>query len=126
MESGALRFRRWSRKAYAAFVSIQRTVTIGQLSANVANRILAKNDSLHASVSSIVKRIAGEGQNLRQAAEEPEEVLAQLQALLWAKSIPCLLPCRQEAAAHSTQTYSIQIRKGGSSSFRGGGFRLSL
>ena len=36
--SQALRFRRWSRKAYAAFISIQRAVTIGQLSFSVADR----------------------------------------------------------------------------------------
>ena len=38
----ALRFRRWSRKRYAAFISIQHAVTIGQLSANVSERFQAK------------------------------------------------------------------------------------
>lgn len=47
----ALRFRRWSRRAYAAFVSVQHTVTIGRLSANVANRFQTKNRSLHSSAS---------------------------------------------------------------------------
>ncbi|MFQ6929221.1 MAG: hypothetical protein ACLRS8_17580 [Parabacteroides merdae] len=41
----ALRFRRWSRKRYAAFISIQHAVTIGQLSANVSERFQAKNGS---------------------------------------------------------------------------------
>ncbi|WP_165156590.1 hypothetical protein [Parabacteroides sp. ZJ-118] len=45
--SQALRFRRWSRKAYAAFISIQRAVTIGQLSFSVADRFEKKNQSLH-------------------------------------------------------------------------------
>lgn len=43
----ALRFRRWSRKAYAAFISIQRAVTIGHLSFSVADRFQKKNQSLH-------------------------------------------------------------------------------
>ena len=46
----ALRFRRWSRKRYAAFISIQHAVTIGQLSANVSERFQAKNGSVHTSV----------------------------------------------------------------------------
>ncbi len=56
----ALRFRRWSRKGYAAFISIQRTVTIGQLSANVSERIQAKNGSIHTSVLTLDK--TGEGE----------------------------------------------------------------
>lgn len=46
----ALRFRRWSRKGYAAFVSIQRAVTIGRLTANVCERFEVKNCSTHASL----------------------------------------------------------------------------
>ncbi|WP_293717204.1 hypothetical protein [uncultured Parabacteroides sp.] len=48
--STALRFRRWSRKKYAAFISIQRAVTIGQLSSNVSERFQTKNGSIHSSV----------------------------------------------------------------------------
>lgn len=47
-----LRFRRWSRKKYAAFISLKRTVTIGCLSANVSERFQAKNVSGHTSVLS--------------------------------------------------------------------------
>lgn len=46
----ALRFKRWSRKKYAAFISIQRAVTIGQLSSNVSERFQTKNGSIHSSV----------------------------------------------------------------------------
>ncbi|WP_301705341.1 hypothetical protein [uncultured Parabacteroides sp.] len=46
----ALRFKRWSRKGYAAFISIQHAVTIGQLSANVSERFQVKNGCIHASV----------------------------------------------------------------------------
>ena len=38
----ALRFRRWSHKRYAAFVSMGREVTIGHLSKGVADRSLRK------------------------------------------------------------------------------------
>ena len=42
-----LRFRRWSRKAYAAFVSIHRQVTMGHLSAPLAERFQSKQQALH-------------------------------------------------------------------------------
>lgn len=42
-----LRFRRWSRKRYAAFVSVQRAVTIGHLAASVSERLQVKNTSVH-------------------------------------------------------------------------------
>lgn len=38
----SLRFRRWSRKAYAAFVSVGRHVTIGCVHKGIADRSLAK------------------------------------------------------------------------------------
>ena len=47
VEPKALRFRRWSRKAYAAFVSVSRIVTTGQLSTSVADRLQKKHLSLH-------------------------------------------------------------------------------
>ncbi len=51
--SDALRFRRWSRKGYAAFVSVRRAVTIGQLSANVSDRSLVKGSTIHTSVATL-------------------------------------------------------------------------
>lgn len=47
----SLRFRRWSRKAYAAFISVQRAVTMGCLSCHVVERLQNKNCS--AAVTSI-------------------------------------------------------------------------
>lgn len=41
--SVSLRFRRWSRKGYAAFFSIQKAVTIGHLSSSVIKQALAKS-----------------------------------------------------------------------------------
>lgn len=52
IRSIAFRFKRWSRKGYAAFISVQRAVTIGQLSANVSERFQVKNGSIHAAVLS--------------------------------------------------------------------------
>lgn len=46
----SFRFRRWSRKGYAAFFSLKRAVTIGQLSSNVSERFQVKNGSNHSSV----------------------------------------------------------------------------
>ena len=37
-----LRFRRWSRKEYAAFVSLHRHVTIGQVGRGIADASLGK------------------------------------------------------------------------------------
>ncbi len=50
-----LRFRRWSRKRYAAFISIQHAVTIGQLAAHVSERFQVKNGSNHTSVLTLDK-----------------------------------------------------------------------
>ncbi|MEG1544070.1 MAG: hypothetical protein RR382_06045 [Tannerellaceae bacterium] len=46
-----LRFRRWSRKGYAAFCSLQRTVTIGCLRIGICEQSLSKNCVLHASAT---------------------------------------------------------------------------
>ena len=40
---GILRFRRWSRKGYAAFSSLRRTVTIGNLGCRVLQSLQRKN-----------------------------------------------------------------------------------
>lgn len=52
-KSSTLRFKRWSRKGYAAFISIQRSVTIGQLKSSLTERFQKKNISLHNVISSI-------------------------------------------------------------------------
>lgn len=66
----SLRFRRWSRKGYAAFISLQRAVTIGQLSTNVSERFQIKNQSLHTSVLPGKSKAAPEGEA---AGEEKEK-----------------------------------------------------
>lgn len=52
-----LRFRRWSRKRYAAFVSVTNCVSIGQLSNNVADR-LRKKSGINC-VEGVCERIPG-------------------------------------------------------------------
>ena len=47
-----LRFRRWSRAKYAAFVSIHRQVTMGQLVSSLADRFYAKQALLHGGMMS--------------------------------------------------------------------------
>lgn len=43
LHSTALRFKRWSRKGYAAFVSLHRQVSIGALSVEISDRIGSKS-----------------------------------------------------------------------------------
>lgn len=50
----ALRFRRWSRKTYATFVSIKHAVTIGQLTSSVADRLHKKSLSLHSGINRVI------------------------------------------------------------------------
>ena len=70
-----LRFRRWSRKGYAAFVSRKHTVTIGCLAAAVADRFYQKGLSLHRGVGHWVE-------SLREQAEQKEQALEREQASL--------------------------------------------
>ena len=50
-----LRFRRWSRAKYAAFVSVHRQVTMGQLASSLADRFYAKQALLHGGLISAVQ-----------------------------------------------------------------------
>ena len=74
--SQALRFRRWSRKAYAAFISVQRAVTIGQLSFSVADRFEKKNQSLHTGIGTFTDGFFEEDDEERENTEENKRSLA--------------------------------------------------
>ena len=74
--SQALRFRRWSRKAYAAFISVQRAVTIGQLSFSVADRFEKKNQSLHTGIGTFTDGFSEEDDEERENTEENKRSLA--------------------------------------------------
>lgn len=78
-----LRFKRWSRKAYAAFVSIQHHVTIGQLSAHIADRFQAKHQSLHTSVLCSAKPSVSETEPKDEWTEKTTDLLKAI-AALWA------------------------------------------
>lgn len=68
--SSALRFRRWSRKGYAAFISLRRAVTIGQLSTSVSERFQAKNLALHTRLLSGPAETDGEEEGAKGESEE--------------------------------------------------------
>ena len=42
-KAGSIRFRRWSRKGYAVFVSLRIVVTIGHVCRSIADAALSKN-----------------------------------------------------------------------------------
>lgn len=109
----ALRFRRWSRKAYATFISIQRAVTIGQLTANVSERFQTKNGFVHASVLSTERSADPDGGEENDRMEENAFFLSG-DALL--RLLSALLPvrvARQSAAPAYTLIYSISARAEG-------------
>ena len=70
-----LRFRRWSRKGYAAFISRKHTVTIGCLAAAVADRFYQKGLSLHRGVSLLVEALREETEHSSQHPEREDACL---------------------------------------------------
>lgn len=69
-----LRFRRWSRKAYAAFVSLRHVVTIGHLSSSIADSSLKKNTSLNKGIPAATGNSFPFGEsNIEQEWEEERE-----------------------------------------------------
>ena len=59
-----LRFRRWSRKGYAAFISRKHTVTIGCLAAAVADRFQQKQLSLHTGLNRLGEAVRREAHEI--------------------------------------------------------------
>ena len=73
-----LRFRRWSRKGYAAFNSVRNTVVIGTLSAETADTLLPKTKKSHPNMSLILaleQRVLAGGQVTAEEALLLSEVL---------------------------------------------------
>lgn len=70
-----LRFRKWSRKAYAAFISIHHTVNIGQLATYVSERFQAKNLSLHGCLCLSADLISADVQEQEEKWEDETELL---------------------------------------------------
>lgn len=74
-KSVVLRFRKWSRKAYAAFISIHHTVNIGQLATSVSERFQAKNLSLHGCLCLSAGLIPADAQEREEKWEDETELL---------------------------------------------------
>ena len=87
-----LRFRQWSRKNYASFVSIGREVTIGQLHYQLTDCSLAKQNAFHKHLSHILMTINDLKSRVLTGGEITPEEAAWL----------ALYACREElyAAAH--------------------------
>ena len=112
--SQALRFRRWSRKAYAAFISIQRAVTIGQLSFSVADRFEKKNQSLHTGIGMFTDGFFEEDDEERENTEENKRSLAVSHGLFTAL-LPVLVSNEIAHPAHRVAHYTLyNIVKAGS------------
>lgn len=69
----SLRFRRWTRARYAAFVSLHRAVTMGQLASHLADRFYKKQLSLHAGVGEDASAV----EQYAEGKEEDGDVCAQ-------------------------------------------------
>lgn len=67
-----LRFRRWSRKRYAAFVSLHRTVTMGRLAVHIADRLQKKQQSLSPAACVVAKSGDSEDWDKERMEREPE------------------------------------------------------
>lgn len=117
----ALRFRRWSRKGYAAFISVQRAVTIGQLSARISERFQVKNGSIHTSVLTVDKANEGETEKEEDTCRpgSPESILS----LLFLQAV-CPMQTVSRPAASYVPTYKRQFfRNRGKFQSRTGAFR---
>ena len=104
--SQALRFRRWSRKAYAAFISVQRAVTIGQLSFSVADRFEKKNQSLHTGIGTFTDGFSEEDDEERENTEENKRSLAVSHGLFTAL-LPVLVSNEIAHPAHRVAHYTL-------------------
>ena len=104
--SQALRFRRWSRKAYAAFISIQRAVTIGQLSFSVADRFEKKNQSLHTGIGTFMDGFFGEDDEERENTGEDKWSLVTSYGLFTAL-LPVLASNEIAHPAHRVAHYTL-------------------
>lgn len=102
----AIRFRRWSRKGYAAFISVQRAVTIGQLAAHVSERFQVKNGSNHTSVLSFDKR--GEEEAMEDSVNR-DEVAGNTLSLLFEQAVCLVLTVSRPAASQAVHTVKNNI-----------------
>ena len=106
-----LRFRRWSRKRYAAFISLKHTVTIGQLAIALADRFQQKQLSLHTGLnrfSGVVGRDAHDGEASSAWCWEEET-----ENPLWANGLLCAALQSNEEVHPATDVTLYNIGIGG-------------
>ncbi|MCC8142784.1 MAG: hypothetical protein LUD02_09040 [Tannerellaceae bacterium] len=93
------RFRRWSRKGYAAFISIHRSVSIGQLACHLAERFYAKSTATQTGLT--LRYPAGEADEEEKASLLP--VVNSVSSLLLLILSTLLLPQVAEVASPAGQ-----------------------
>ena len=94
-----LRFRRWSRKGYAAFISLQHTVTIGCLAAAVADRFQQKQLSLHTGLNRLGEAVRREAHEIAASEGLWED---ETKHPLWANGLLCVALQSNEVAHPAT------------------------
>lgn len=112
LKQQSFRFKRWSRKGYAAFFSLRRTVNIGQLSSNVAERFQIKNGSNHSSVvlAEQVASLKEKGTDIIQEEQHAETMSWFMLVLLFLFSVQTTK--QTVAAAWSAYTYNLLSEAG--------------
>ena len=105
-----LRFRRWSRKGYAAFISRKHTVTIGCLAAAVADRFQQKQLSLHTGLNRLGEAVRREAHEIAASEELWED---ETKHPLWANGLLCAALQSNEVAHPATDApyYLYRYRK---------------
>ncbi|MDH6313772.1 hypothetical protein M2137_002562 [Parabacteroides sp. PFB2-10] len=104
----ALRFRRWSRKGYAAFVSLHHTVNIGRLASRLADRLQVKQGCLHTLLTEISASIGVAEENNQEGTDSPEFLWQEL--LLWLIGKPAVQPIAVSSII-SFDSFSINNKK---------------
>ena len=94
-----LRFRRWSRKGYAAFISRKHTVTIGCLAAAVADRFQQKQLSLHTGLNRLGEAVRREAHEIAASEGLWED---ETKHPLWANGLLCVALQSNEVAHPAT------------------------
>ena len=94
-----LRFRRWSRKGYAAFISRKHTVTIGCLAAAVADRFQQKQLSLHTGLNRLGEAVRREAHEIAASEGLWED---ETKHPLWANGLLCAALQSNEVAHPAT------------------------
>lgn len=102
-------FSQWSRKSYAVFASLGKMIKIGQVSADISDRSLAKTTSLNRALNHILslkKNIAELLEELRQSEGVPDPLIATLGLFL--RSLVPFTSVQKEAKPARLVLYNSQ------------------